>query len=98
MPNDADPQRILAIFGALPFFTFGEDTTMFATVALDVVLILVLISTLFVTSRSANDGSYTLTVTFQTGHRAHFSTRRTWSRGLRATKADAFEQAALAMP
>jgi hypothetical protein len=43
---------ILAIFGALPFFTFGEDTTMFATVALDVVLILVLISTLFVTSRS----------------------------------------------
>jgi ABC-type Na+ efflux pump permease subunit len=43
---------ILTIFGVLPFFTFGEDTTMFKTVALDVVLILVLITTLFATSRS----------------------------------------------
>ncbi len=43
---------VLGIFGALPFFTFGEDTLMFKSVSLDLVLILVLISTLFVTSRS----------------------------------------------
>ncbi len=43
---------ILAIFCMLPFFTFGEDTTMFKTVGLDVILILVLITTLFATSRS----------------------------------------------
>lgn len=43
---------ILAVFGVLPFFTFGEDTIMFATVGVDVILLLVLISTLFVTSRS----------------------------------------------
>jgi hypothetical protein len=43
---------ILAIFGVLPFFTFGEDTLMFKSVGLDVILILVLIVTLFATSRS----------------------------------------------
>lgn len=43
---------VLAVFGALPFFTFGEDTLMFKTVGLDVILLFVLISTLFVTSRS----------------------------------------------
>jgi hypothetical protein len=43
---------VLGIFGALPFFTFGEDTLMFKSVSNDVMLILVLISTLFVTSRS----------------------------------------------
>lgn len=43
---------ILVIFGALPFFTLGDDTTMFKAVGLDVVLILTLIATLFATSRS----------------------------------------------
>jgi ABC-type Na+ efflux pump permease subunit len=42
----------LAVFGALPFFTFGEDTLMFKRVAMDVVLLFVLVPTLFVTSRS----------------------------------------------
>jgi uncharacterized protein with PQ loop repeat len=43
---------ILGVFAMLPFFTFGEDTKMFKAVGLDVVLLLVLISTLFATSRS----------------------------------------------
>jgi hypothetical protein len=43
---------ILVVFAALPFFTFGEDTKMFKAVGLDVILLLVLISTLFATSRS----------------------------------------------
>jgi ABC-type Na+ efflux pump permease subunit len=43
---------ILMIFGALPFFTLGEDTIMFKAVGLDVILVLVLISTLFATSKS----------------------------------------------
>ncbi|MFN4242346.1 MAG: ABC transporter permease [Tepidisphaerales bacterium] len=43
---------VLAVFGGLPFFTFGEDTLMFTSVSLDVILLFVLISTLFVTSRS----------------------------------------------
>ncbi len=43
---------ILLIFAALPFFTLGEDTLMFKAAGLDVVLLLVLISTLFATSRS----------------------------------------------
>ncbi|MCC6423682.1 MAG: ABC transporter permease subunit [Phycisphaerales bacterium] len=46
---------ILVIFGMLPFFTFGEDTTMFKSVGLDVVLLLVLIATLFATSKSIFD-------------------------------------------
>ena len=43
---------ILVIFGLLPFFTLGEDTVMFKSVALDVIMLLVLISTLFATSKS----------------------------------------------
>src|ERR1700684_58658 len=46
---------ILLIFAALPFFTLGEDTKMFKAVGLDVVLLLVLISTLFATSKSIFD-------------------------------------------
>ena len=36
----------------LPFFTLGEDTVMFKAVGLDVILLLVLIATLFATSKS----------------------------------------------
>jgi ABC-type Na+ efflux pump permease subunit len=43
---------ILLVFAALPFFTLGEDTVMFKAVGLDVVLLLVLVSTLFATSKS----------------------------------------------
>jgi ABC-type transport system involved in multi-copper enzyme maturation permease subunit len=43
---------ILVIFWRLPFFTLGEDTIMFKSVGLDIVLLLVLIATLFATSRS----------------------------------------------
>ena len=43
---------ILVVFTLLPFFTLGEDTAMFKSVALDVILLLVLISTLFATSKS----------------------------------------------
>src|SRR5829696_9213168 len=43
---------ILLIFGLLPFFTLGEDTLMFKSVGLDVILLLVLIATLFATNRS----------------------------------------------
>src|SRR5215831_8509635 len=43
---------ILVIFALLPFFTLGEDTVMYKSVGLDVILLLVLIVTLFATSRS----------------------------------------------
>jgi len=43
---------MLVIFGFLPFFTLGEDTLMFKSVALDVILLFVLLSTLFATSKS----------------------------------------------
>jgi ABC-type transport system involved in multi-copper enzyme maturation permease subunit len=46
---------ILTIFGLLPFFTLGEDTVMFKAVGLDVVLLLVLVATLFATSKSIFD-------------------------------------------
>src|SRR5437588_6926089 len=46
---------ILIIFGMLPFFTLGEDTVMFMSVGLDVILLLVLIATLFATSKSIFD-------------------------------------------
>src|SRR5439155_23017290 len=46
---------ILCVFGLLPFFTLGEDTLMFKSVGLDVILLLVLIVTLFATSRSIFD-------------------------------------------
>src|SRR3982750_1112350 len=43
---------IVVVFAMLPFFTLGEDAVMFKSVALDVILLLVLISTLFATSKS----------------------------------------------
>lgn len=43
---------ILVIFGMLPFFTLSEDTVMFKSVGLDVIRLLVLIVTLFATSKS----------------------------------------------
>jgi ABC-type transport system involved in multi-copper enzyme maturation permease subunit len=43
---------ILVIFGLLPFFTLGEDTVMYKSVGLDVILLLVMITTLFATSKS----------------------------------------------
>jgi ABC-type transport system involved in multi-copper enzyme maturation permease subunit len=43
---------VLVIFALLPFFTLGEDTAMFKSVSLDVVLLFVLVSTLFATSQS----------------------------------------------
>jgi len=43
---------VLMIYGALPFFTLGEDTIMYKSVGLDVILVLVLVSTLFATSKS----------------------------------------------
>src|SRR5207253_9852285 len=43
---------VLVIFSMLPFFTFGEDTVMYMSVGLDVVLLAVLICTLFATSHS----------------------------------------------
>lgn len=46
---------ILMVFAALPFFTLGEDTVMFKAVGLDVILLLVLIATLFATSKSIFD-------------------------------------------
>src|SRR2546423_4586521 len=46
---------ILIIFSALPFFTLGEDTVMFMSVGLDIILLLVLIATLFATSKSIYD-------------------------------------------
>lgn len=46
---------ILVIFGLLPFFTLGEDTKMFKSVGLDVILLLVLFATLFATSKSIYD-------------------------------------------
>jgi len=45
----------LIIFSLLPFFTLGEDTKMFKSVGLDVILILVLLATLFATSKSIYD-------------------------------------------
>jgi ABC-type transport system involved in multi-copper enzyme maturation permease subunit len=46
---------VLLVFSALPFFTFGEDTIMFKSVGLDLILLLVLIATLFATSKSVFD-------------------------------------------
>jgi hypothetical protein len=43
---------VIIIFGMLPFFTLGEDTVMFKSVGLDVILLLILITTLFATSKS----------------------------------------------
>lgn len=46
---------LMFIFALLPFFTLGEDATMFKSVALDIVLLLVLLTTLFATSKSVYD-------------------------------------------
>jgi hypothetical protein len=46
---------ILVIFGALPFFTLGEDTKMYKSVGLDIILLVVLLGTLFSTSKSIFD-------------------------------------------
>jgi ABC-type transport system involved in multi-copper enzyme maturation permease subunit len=46
---------LMFIFAMLPFFTLGEDSTMFKSVALDIVLLLVLLTTLFATSKSIYD-------------------------------------------
>lgn len=46
---------ILIIFALLPFFTLGEDTVMFKSVGLDVIQLLVLVATLFATSKSIYD-------------------------------------------
>jgi ABC-type transport system involved in multi-copper enzyme maturation permease subunit len=43
---------IIGIHAMLPFFTLGEDTAMFKLVGLDIIMILVLIATLFATSKS----------------------------------------------
>jgi ABC-type transport system involved in multi-copper enzyme maturation permease subunit len=43
---------VLVVFGLLPFFTMGEDTIMFKAVGLDVILLVVLVITLFATSKS----------------------------------------------
>lgn len=43
---------ILAVYGLLPFFTFGEDTVMYMAVGLDVILLLALIISLFAASKS----------------------------------------------
>jgi ABC-type transport system involved in multi-copper enzyme maturation permease subunit len=43
---------IMLIFGLLPFFTLSEDTVMFKSVSLDIILLMVLITTLFATSKS----------------------------------------------
>lgn len=46
---------VLVIFSLLPYFTLGEDSVMFKLVALDVILLFVLLSTLFATSRTVYD-------------------------------------------
>lgn len=43
---------IILIFRALPFFTLGQDTVMYESVCLDIILLFTLISTLFATSKS----------------------------------------------
>lgn len=46
---------ILIVYGRLPFFTLGEDTVMYKAVGLDIILLLVLIVTLFATSKSIHE-------------------------------------------
>jgi ABC-type transport system involved in multi-copper enzyme maturation permease subunit len=43
---------IIVIFGMLPFFTLSEDTLMFKSVGLDIITAVVLVVTLFATSKS----------------------------------------------
>jgi ABC-type transport system involved in multi-copper enzyme maturation permease subunit len=42
----------LIIYGLLPFFTLGDDTKMYKSVGLDVIMLVVLLATLFTTSKS----------------------------------------------
>lgn len=46
---------IVLVFSVLPFFTLGEDTVMYKSVGLDTILLLVLLSTLFATSKSIHE-------------------------------------------
>jgi len=46
---------IIIVFGLLPFFALGEDTKMFMSVTLDVVLLAVLLASLFAASKSIYD-------------------------------------------
>jgi ABC-type Na+ efflux pump permease subunit len=46
---------ILAVFALLPFFTLGEDTTMYKAVGLDIIMLIVLLATLFATSKCIFD-------------------------------------------
>jgi ABC-type Na+ efflux pump permease subunit len=46
---------ILVVFGLLPFFTLGEDTRMYVSVALDVIIVVVLLATLFSTSKAIHE-------------------------------------------
>ncbi len=46
---------ILVIFMFLPFFTLGEDTVMYKVVGLDIINLLVLLTTLFATSKSIHE-------------------------------------------
>jgi ABC-type transport system involved in multi-copper enzyme maturation permease subunit len=46
---------VLAVFSVLPFFTLGEDTLMYKSVALDVILLLVLLMTLFTASKAIHE-------------------------------------------
>ncbi len=46
---------VLVIFSVLPFFTLSEDSVMYKVVTLDFVLLFVLITTLFATSKSIFD-------------------------------------------
>jgi ABC-type transport system involved in multi-copper enzyme maturation permease subunit len=46
---------VLVIFGMLPFFTLGEDTRMYISVALDVIILAVLLATLFSTSKAIHE-------------------------------------------
>ena len=43
---------IILVFAALPFFTLGEDVLMYKDVCLDMIMLLVLVATLFATSKS----------------------------------------------
>ena len=46
---------LLVVFMFLPFFTLGEDTVMFKSVGLDIIVVLVLVTTLFATSKSIHE-------------------------------------------
>ncbi len=46
---------VLGIYCSLPFFTFGEDTLMFKSVGLDVVLVIALLLALFAAARTVHE-------------------------------------------